>query len=101
MMQTLLDTPYGAVYTLASSTTSHCSQRRSALSRGANVVPREGKCLAVSRRAYDAPTVMLRKFGLDMTRAENAQCPNFPDYKYTGYNFIGKLMPRQATLSVH
>jgi len=55
MMQTLPETPDSAVYTLASSTTSHCSRRCYAASDGAHVAPREGKYLAVACSAYDAP----------------------------------------------
>jgi len=100
MMQTLPDTPDSAVYTLASSTTSHCSRRCYASSCGANVAPREGKCLVVSRSAYDAPLIMQWKFGLDMTRSENAQYPHFSDCKCPGYKFIGVRTSGQAVLNV-
>src|SRR5262245_4935240 len=100
MMQTLFGTPDSAVYTLISSTTRHCSKRGSAASCGAHVVPRVGQCLAVSRSAYDAPMIMQWKFGLDMTRSENAQYPHFSDRNCPGYKFLGEIPPRQSLPSV-
>jgi hypothetical protein len=45
--------------------------------------------------------VRQRKFGLDMTKLENAQYSHFSACKCPGHKFIGEFMPRPAALSVH